>query len=80
VVAADQLTDRDLARGHNAVEGSGNARVAEIDLGGLGRGLRLQHAGARGIAGSAGPVEIGLGGDVLGLEFLLTREFGLGIG
>ena len=79
VVAADQFADRNLARRHDAVEGSRNRGVAEIDLRGLGLGLRLQHARAGGVAGGACSVEIGLRRHVLGLEFLLTREFGFGI-
>ena len=79
VVAADELADRYLARSHDPVEGCRNRGVAEIDLRRLHIGLGLQHVGARGVAVCTCLVEGGLGRDVLGLEFLLTGEFGFGI-
>ncbi len=79
VVAADQFADRYLARGHDAVEGSRNRGVAEIDLRRLHVGLGLEHVGARGVAVGACLVEVGLGRDVLGLQLLLTGEFGFGV-
>ena len=79
VAAADQLADRDLARGDDAVEWGRHRRIAQSDLRVLGVGLRLQYVGARGIAVGTGLVEIGLGRDVLRLQLLLAGEFGFGI-
>ena len=72
LIAAHQLADRHLARRHHAVEGGRNGGVAEIDLGGLGVGLRLQHVGVRGVTVGARLVEVGLGRDVLCLQLLLA--------
>ena len=44
---ADQLADRDLPRGHDAVERRGDVGVAEIDLGLLLVGLRRLQVGLR---------------------------------
>src|SRR5262249_804445 len=70
---------RYLARGHDPVEGSRNRGVAEIDLRRLHIGLGLEHVGTRGVAVAARLVQVGLGRAVLGLQLLLTGEFGFGI-
>jgi hypothetical protein len=76
LIAADQLADGDLTRGHNSIEGSRDRRVAEIDLGTLGIDLGLQDVGARCVSIGARTIEIGLRGHILSLQLLLAGELG----
>ena len=86
-IRADQLADRDLARGDDAVERRGHVGIAEIDLGLLLVGLRRLQVGLRRVARRQRLVVIGLGRDlpvheiglalVLGLR-LLQRRLGAG--
>ena len=79
-VGADQLADRDLPRGHHAVERRGHVGIAEIDLGLPFIGLRGLQVGLRGVALRQRLVVIGLGRHLLGHQSGLPVIFGLRLG
>ena len=84
---ADKLTDRNLPRGHDAVERRDHVGVAEIDLGLFLVGLRRLQIGLRRVALRQRLVVVGLGRDLprdqIGLALVLgfrLLQGGLGAG
>ena len=76
---ADQFADRDLARGHDAVERRGHVGVAEIDLGLLRVGLRRLQVGLREVACRQRLVVVALARDLPLHQIGLALELGLGL-